>query len=56
MGNILRIVIGLAGLFGAGWSALRTLRLRRDGQEASHARTFAILTAAAAGIALTLLL
>ncbi|WP_053205328.1 DUF3592 domain-containing protein [Jiangella muralis] len=34
MGNVLRIVIGLAGLTAAGWSALRTLRLRRHGQEA----------------------
>ncbi|PZF80098.1 DUF3592 domain-containing protein [Jiangella anatolica] len=34
MDNVLRIVIGLAGLFGAGWSALRVLRMRRDGRPA----------------------
>lgn len=34
MGNVLRIVIGLAGLYGAGWSALRVVRLRSSGQDA----------------------
>lgn len=34
MGNILRIVIGLAGLTAAAWSASRSLRLRRHGLEA----------------------
>lgn len=34
MDNILRSVIGLAGLFGAGWSAARVLRMHRHGQEA----------------------
>lgn len=33
MGNVLRIIIGLAGLLGAGWSALRVVRLRRSGQD-----------------------
>jgi hypothetical protein len=56
VGNVLRIVIGVAGLVGAGWSAVRTMRERRAGEETSHARTFAILAATAAGIALTLLL
>ncbi|RIQ26254.1 DUF3592 domain-containing protein [Jiangella rhizosphaerae] len=34
MGNILRIVIGLAGLVAAAWSASRTLRMRRHGRPA----------------------
>lgn len=34
MGNVLRIVIGLAGLTAAAWSASRSLRLRRRGLEA----------------------
>jgi hypothetical protein len=34
VGNILRIVIGLAGLTAAAWSASRSLRMRRRGLEA----------------------
>ncbi|WP_026875263.1 DUF3592 domain-containing protein [Jiangella gansuensis] len=34
MDNGLRIVIGLAGLIGAGWSALRVVRTRRRGRPA----------------------
>ncbi|TDD67826.1 hypothetical protein E1262_17570 [Jiangella aurantiaca] len=34
MGNLLRIVIGLAGLVAAAWSASRTLRMRRHGRPA----------------------
>ncbi|WP_116952320.1 DUF3592 domain-containing protein [Jiangella endophytica] len=34
MDNVLRIVIGLAGLTGAAWSAARTQRLRRHGRPA----------------------
>lgn len=33
MATVLRIVIGIAGLVGAGWSALRVIRLRRSGQD-----------------------
>ncbi|WP_162606496.1 DUF3592 domain-containing protein [Jiangella asiatica] len=33
MDNVLRIVVGIAGLVGAGWSALRVLRTRRDGRQ-----------------------
>ncbi len=32
MGNVLRIVIGLAGLAAAAWSMSRTMRMRRDGR------------------------
>ncbi|SDS28625.1 hypothetical protein [Jiangella sp. DSM 45060] len=64
MGNVLRIVIGLGGLFAAGWSALRTLRRRREERAAGDeepgrtpfAREFAILAATAVGVALTLLI
>lgn len=57
MANVLRIVIGLAGLTAAAWSASRTLRRRRrDGQAASFRDTFAILGVTAGGIALTLLI
>lgn len=60
MGNLIRIVVGLAGLVAAGWAGVRALRVRRarrQGDEVSGSESlipaFAILTGTALVMALT---
>ncbi|MGH8828881.1 MAG: hypothetical protein ACRDVZ_15035 [Jiangellaceae bacterium] len=63
MGNLIRVVVGLAGLIGGGWllvRALRARRARRQGGEVAGSGSlvpaFAILTGTALVMALTVLL
>lgn len=53
MGNLIRIIVGLGGMVWAGWMAVRAIRARRAGEEASFVPPLAIMGGTAVILALT---
>ncbi|WP_298330600.1 hypothetical protein [Haloactinopolyspora sp.] len=53
MGNVIRIVVGVAGLTAAAWAGGRAWRRRRAGADASFRPAWIVLVATAVVMALT---